>query len=496
MTASGTRTVIGSRQMAAAVAGTFAVAAVGLGVWAWWDLTIDDAYITFRYSQHLADGHGPVWNIGEDPVQGYTNLLWMLLLTVPAWLGWSLPVVAKILGVAALAGTTCQVFRAVVDWSGGRRWAGWAAGATLLGMVPSYVHAVAGLETMLYAGLLLRFVWAVCMDRSPAERVALALLLGICRPEGFAVAGLGLLYAAWRDRGPVWPLAVSGLAVVGLVGWQWWYYGYPLANTFYAKLGPDTVHLGLVVVVVASALLWLAVPGGPSRPWVAIAAPVAVAPYVVSTLSMDYAMRFTFHVVPLLLAVVFAAIARVEWRWRRPAALAVAVAWGVAGAVAVGPDLDEYGARLRASHVTLGEALAEWSPNGGTVAVGDAGAIPFHSGWDVIDTWGLNDEKIAHGVAPTVRVVAAQPDVVVAYLRPETGLTLTVGPDPQLEQLLSREYEVVMSVPTLADYELAVFVRADALGEVVDPQVLEGRHRLLCPPVPAGDAYSVVSRRQ
>ena len=38
---------------------------------------IDDAYITFRYSRNLAEGLGPVWNAG-DPVEGYTNFLWML----------------------------------------------------------------------------------------------------------------------------------------------------------------------------------------------------------------------------------------------------------------------------------------------------------------------------------------------------------------------------------------------------------------------------------
>jgi arabinofuranosyltransferase len=40
----------------------------------------DDAFISFRYAQHCAEGHGLTWNIGEQPVQGYTNFLWTLLL--------------------------------------------------------------------------------------------------------------------------------------------------------------------------------------------------------------------------------------------------------------------------------------------------------------------------------------------------------------------------------------------------------------------------------
>jgi hypothetical protein len=34
--------------------------------------------ISMRYAQHLAQGHGLVWNIGEAPVEGFTNLGWTL----------------------------------------------------------------------------------------------------------------------------------------------------------------------------------------------------------------------------------------------------------------------------------------------------------------------------------------------------------------------------------------------------------------------------------
>jgi hypothetical protein len=37
----------------------------------------DDTYISMRYARHLANGHGLVWNIGEAPVEGFTNFLWV-----------------------------------------------------------------------------------------------------------------------------------------------------------------------------------------------------------------------------------------------------------------------------------------------------------------------------------------------------------------------------------------------------------------------------------
>ena len=36
----------------------------------------DDAMISMRYARNLAHGHGLVWNPGEKPVEGITNLLW------------------------------------------------------------------------------------------------------------------------------------------------------------------------------------------------------------------------------------------------------------------------------------------------------------------------------------------------------------------------------------------------------------------------------------
>src|SRR5205809_1717348 len=45
--------------------------------------TCDDAYISFRYARHLAEGHGLVFNLGESPrVEGYSNFLWVLWLSV------------------------------------------------------------------------------------------------------------------------------------------------------------------------------------------------------------------------------------------------------------------------------------------------------------------------------------------------------------------------------------------------------------------------------
>lgn len=70
--------------------------AVRLSVW-----TMDDAYISFRYSKNLANGFGLVHNIGQ-PVKGFSNTLWTLLMTLPECFGASPLLFSKILGGLSL----------------------------------------------------------------------------------------------------------------------------------------------------------------------------------------------------------------------------------------------------------------------------------------------------------------------------------------------------------------------------------------------------------
>jgi peptidoglycan/LPS O-acetylase OafA/YrhL len=49
----------------------------------------EDAMISMRYARHLAGGHGLVWNVGEAPIEGFTNLLWVLWMSVAHKLGLS-----------------------------------------------------------------------------------------------------------------------------------------------------------------------------------------------------------------------------------------------------------------------------------------------------------------------------------------------------------------------------------------------------------------------
>src|SRR5215210_8827197 len=108
----------------------------------------DDAFISYRYALNLIAGHGLVFNPGER-VEGYTNLLYVLLMVPLAWLAGPerlYPLsVALNFAFAALALIWFSIFIS-------RRLGGFHGGlaAVLLVLCPSIWVAVAsGLETPL-----------------------------------------------------------------------------------------------------------------------------------------------------------------------------------------------------------------------------------------------------------------------------------------------------------------------------------------------------------
>src|SRR3954453_10425519 len=74
----------------------------------------DDAMISMRYGRNLADGHGLVFNAGGHRVEGYTNLLWTVMMAALH----ALPVPTRLVTVAvSLVGIGCVL---VSVWLAGR----------------------------------------------------------------------------------------------------------------------------------------------------------------------------------------------------------------------------------------------------------------------------------------------------------------------------------------------------------------------------------------
>jgi arabinofuranosyltransferase len=113
------------------------------------DFTADDAWISVRYAENLAEGHGFVWNPGGVPVEGFSNPLLVYGEALAHWLGWSSISFARTLGVACAVTCTCLVYwrgRQVVGEIAAR------SATVLTGLCPPMaLWAVGGLETTLTA---------------------------------------------------------------------------------------------------------------------------------------------------------------------------------------------------------------------------------------------------------------------------------------------------------------------------------------------------------
>lgn len=462
-----------------------------VGIRAAWFFTIDDAFITFRYSAHLAGGHGPVWNVSGDPVEGFTNFAWMVWHAPAFWLGIEAATLAKLTSIAFGLATLALLFFAV------RRTFGTvaalvAAGAYVL-YLPTYFHITAGLETAAFAAILLRAAMlGVRVLRGEPVRLweppLVLLLAGLIRPEG-VLAALPML-GCWlwhsRDRRAAWMwTGVALLAGAGYFAWRFAFYGQLLPNTFAVKfgdvnagyrwIGETALLLAPLLALTAGLLVRRSTRGIGALLCGMVAATYAT--YAVSGPSMDYLERFAYHCFPVLCFGAGVAVAGVGRRWLAASVSTLTVAWvAVAGVQPVElPVIVNYGPDLHRAHVAIGRGLAdaEVPAEFRTLAVSDAGAIPFYSDWQTIDYIGLNNEAIAHGADRTSAVVAARPTVVVVTGRkpapPPVAYGLRVRP-------AVAGYELVAPVQMREGYWQLVYVLpewADEVGAAVDARVAE-----------------------
>jgi hypothetical protein len=227
-----------------------------LGICCAWlasDSEVDDALIVHRYVDRFLEGKGLTFNDGEY-VEGYTSLLWTLLLSLGALSHLSIESTSLGLSYGSLALMILAVGRLVRVLRLGR-----AVEIPVLALlVCNFLFlrtAFLGLELGLFAALLTLFVSvsfelltpsAARIGTAPLWAGGLGGLLFVTRPESVVLVPALLLAAGVSaGRRAARPVGISllifAVAVGTVTAWRLQYYGALLPNSVVAK--SESVHL-------------------------------------------------------------------------------------------------------------------------------------------------------------------------------------------------------------------------------------------------------------
>lgn len=254
----------GDRRWLGPAVALFVVAAMWIHAASYLPFLADDALISLRYSARLLQGHGLTWSDGP-PVEGYSNLLWVLLCAGLGGLGLDLIHAARALGftTAGLALLAVLYVHRPTAPAGALPALAGALAMALAG--PLAVWSVGGLEQPLLAGLL---AWALAHGMLEARWVSAGVLLGLLcwtRVDGVVLAAgacAGGLLASGLSRDSLLRCArlalIPAAATLVQQAFRLSYYGEWLPNSALAKVAFSGRRLHEGLHYVGSGLLGLA----------------------------------------------------------------------------------------------------------------------------------------------------------------------------------------------------------------------------------------------
>ena len=399
----------------------------------------DDAYISFEYSQNLAEGEGLVFNPGER-VEGFSNLLWTLLLAFLALIGLEIetaaPVLSYLCALGAL-GAFLVLVRQSLQFIGdaSRPSVLMATGAVMLAMgafFPLAFYASSGLETTAYLLCLLVGAFyhlkAVREEYPAGHYFSLIAFLAaaLMRPEGIGFLGLNGLFLLynWR-RAPrrvliVAFLTLAAYAVVVTIKSQ--YYGGIAPNTYFAKPGTSWHYLAplsrgigyLVRFFGKSGLIFflpfaLVVPfDKPSRyAWLYLWVFASYQLFFIVFVGADVLRfdRFAVPLVPWILGLTAVGVMEmIEGPYPHIRVFArrmIVVCTIIVVALNIGTAFKAHGKYCihdwMHSHVhrEIGRFLGDVLPADSRIVANEIGAVRYHSGRPVVDMLGLTDETVS-----------------------------------------------------------------------------------------------------
>jgi arabinofuranosyltransferase len=405
----------------------------------YWQTGVDDAYITFRYLDQWLAGNGLVFNPGER-VEGYSNLLWLLLLAPLRLAGLDPLLAARLLSTLSLLAMAAASWQMSVRLSGER-----SAGPISLILLAASVQIAfwwgTGMESLAYATLILLAVRSALFGGSSWRLAVWLGLITLMRPNGIAI-GLVLFATLWpettaRRKLPAHLLLFLLFPIAQLL-FRLHYYDAWLPNTVTAKVGgvtPTTLWIGTLYLLhyLASSALPLLLLASHAlyrrltdrwlmRTVIALTALIVAESVAVGGDYFPYS-RFLLPLTPLL--IILATISLVRWQqgsrrseiatsprqpdqtgWQRlhklpyrlnrhtATLLAASTLLAMGHLSPMAEDVASIREANQQRHLIADWVRGETQPDE-WIAVNAAGIIPWSSQRPTIDMLGLNDRTIA-----------------------------------------------------------------------------------------------------
>lgn len=384
------------------------------------DFTVDDAYISFRYAENLANGHGLVYNIGER-VEGYTNFLWTVLLALFHRLGAPVPAAAKVLGAisaCAALGPAFLLSKRLRPLHRAPSLAPWLLASSFL--ITGY--SVFGLETPLFIALVLAGTEAFFREeeaggQKPWISGLFFALAAWTRPEAPLLFGLLVI---WQE-GPIFErrsllrIAAFAAPVALHLLFRKSYYGAWLPTTLSAKTGDFTQqiqggsHYIRNYFLHASPILWLGLGSiaisivRRKRDGLSIAAMGSVFVFYVLLVGGDWMpyFRFLAPAEPFLFLLADDALRGLLERRERAVALGALTFAGVVAVMRISSLTAAQQKIISEDKAFWDDAAgrtAEWlvkNAEPGPLAIMDIGYVGYRTKFPIVDMLGLLAPEIA-----------------------------------------------------------------------------------------------------
>ncbi|MFC2131307.1 tetratricopeptide repeat protein [Bacteroidota bacterium] len=197
----------------------------------------DDAYITFRTVDNFINGYGLTWNTGER-VQAYSHPLWMFIHSIFYFISGNIYYTTILLSfVFSFAAISLLMFKVADNKLSA------IAGTVTLIMSKIFIdYTSSGLENPLTYFLIIIFlIFYLKDDEAKAKILKLSLITALAalnRMDTVLLFLPGLLYIVVKNRKAKNLLYVL-YGFIPFIIWEIFsiiYYGFPLPNTYYAKL--------------------------------------------------------------------------------------------------------------------------------------------------------------------------------------------------------------------------------------------------------------------